>query len=152
MANAGTGEDDESTFGTWWLMPAVGHPFYADGDNLTLSVEWTISWLKCLGKEYGAFIGTGFFDHEHTRNHVWKLSTRNTRLIMRGKLSTEKHSLLRSQYPEVIMGVMAFLVCFENNANIQPKNCHVRQTWYLAFPLPRSSLPAAIRKKCEKNL
>lgn len=150
VANAGTGEDDESTVRFWWLMPTAAHPFCAGGDNLALSVEWTIAWLRCVGKEYGAFIGAGFLDHEHTRSHVWKLKwvLEIRGCALRGRLSTKKQSLLRSRYPKVVIGVM---VCFENSTNVQPKNCHVRQTQHSAFPLPRSSLPAASRKNVRKS-
>lgn len=79
----------------------------------------------------------------------WVLGTWGCSL--RGRLSTGKHSLLRFQYSKVVIGVMNLLVGFENSADVQPENCHVRQTWHLAFPLPSSSLLAVIRKMWEKS-
>lgn len=74
---------------SWWIyswdLVTDAHsrtPLLCCGHHLALSVGWTIAWLRCVGKEYGAFIGAGFLDSKHTRSHVWKLNTRNTRLFI----------------------------------------------------------------------
>lgn len=92
VANAGTGDDDESAVSIWWLMPVAGHPCRAGRESLALAMEQTIVWLRRVGKEYAAFIGAGFSDHEHTRSHVWKLKwVLETRgCWLRGRLRAEK--------------------------------------------------------------
>lgn len=152
VANADRGEDEESTVRIWWLMPTVGHPFYAGGGYLALSVEWTIAWLRCVGKEYRAFIRAGFLDHERTRSHVWKLSTRNTRLLIEREAEHWKAQFAwisvskGSHRSDGSLGVI-WEQCKHPTKELPPQTDTAS-----CISIAQIQLPSSHQEKCEKNL